>query len=775
MKKLTRFVWSLSLVLILSSCHSNISIPDIENIKNEMPKDAKIVVNNLKPPKVNKEHEFIGGYEENTVLEYSYYNKYNDSSGAIRRLFGKYTEKLQNNKSHTVHISHEQFQNECVIPYINGLWLSTEGLLRIPNKKNIEMLAKEHMIVPDKDISPYCYKMKENGWPVYFPPQFKGLVNERIGGAEGIKLIALPEKKPESKPLYIKNGKWQNQEHLYNHIGLLYLPNSFIVPGGLFNEMFGWDSYFMIIGLINSAEYILKNPNAEIYDFSSGYRKATPEDAFNMFKIAKGMVDNHIFEIFFYGGYILNANRVYTMQRSQPPFLTSEALVVYNFWKEHGSWLRTMLGSDNEEIRYYDTLSLFLEADAYGENYRKPVNYDEWMTREVFPAAMAFFNYYTGPQIVYSSWSPFEKENNFKTDNKYQYVNDDPNPNPNKRVVTVKSSTDSSAYNTARYYTDGEGPCPEVVFSAAPGNRVLYSEVFASYFQRNHDKNTNSIYYDPKTKDLTGWFYKNDRAVRASGFDLSERYGNAGQECLDYCSVALNSLLYQMAEDILAISSNINPANPKFYGLSNDDLVAKTNSIYSWKESVKTYINKELWDTSNSCFADKRTNNRNAKESASEFAYPYITNFCPFVVNAAGSNYLATSHLYPFAPTDDTVCKFQKMLKNDDVKTIYGVTTSFHDTNGATQWDFPIAWAPNEYFVFKALASRKVSDAKIAQGWKDSIDMYFARYGIIIEKYLAYNPLGVVKVSTGYAENNAGFGWTNGMYMFFVNHPETTE
>ena len=397
------------------------------------------------------------------------------------------------------------------------------------------------------------------------------------------------------------------------------------------------------------------------------------------------------------------------------------------------------------------------------------------MTREVFPAAMAFFNYYTAPQIVYSSWSPFEKENNFKTDDKYQYANDDPNPNPNKRVVTVKSSTDSSAYNTARYYTDGEGPCPEVVFSAAPGNRVLYSEIFTSYFQKNHDKNTNSIYYDPKTKDLTGWFYKNDRAVRASGFDLSERYGNAGQECLDYCSVALNSLLYQMAEDILAISSNINSANPKFYGLSNNDLVAKTNSIYSWKESVKAYINKELWDTSNSCFADKRTNNRNAEESASEFAYPYITKFCPFVVNAADSNYLAMSHLYPFAPTDDTVCKFQQMLKNDDVKTIYGVTTSFHDTNGATQWDFPIAWAPNEYFVFKALANRKVSDAKIAQGWKDSIDMYFARYGIIIEKYLAYNPLGVVKVSTGYAENNAGFGWTNGMYMFFVNHPETTE
>ena len=32
--------------------------------------------------------------------------------------------------------------------------------------------------------------------------------------------------------------------------GLLYLPNPYIVPGGRFNEMYGWDSYFIIRGLI---------------------------------------------------------------------------------------------------------------------------------------------------------------------------------------------------------------------------------------------------------------------------------------------------------------------------------------------------------------------------------------------------------------------------------------------------------------------------------------------------------------------------------------------
>src|SRR6202021_334585 len=32
--------------------------------------------------------------------------------------------------------------------------------------------------------------------------------------------------------------------------GLLYLPNKYIVPGGRFNEMYGWDSYFIIRGLL---------------------------------------------------------------------------------------------------------------------------------------------------------------------------------------------------------------------------------------------------------------------------------------------------------------------------------------------------------------------------------------------------------------------------------------------------------------------------------------------------------------------------------------------
>jgi alpha,alpha-trehalase len=76
--------------------------------------------------------------------------------------------------------------------------------------------------------------------------------------------------------------------------GLLYLPNRYVVPGGRFNEMYGWDSYFILLGLVRDRQMDL----------------------------ARGMVENFFFEIENYGA-ILNANRTYFFTRSQPPFLTS--------------------------------------------------------------------------------------------------------------------------------------------------------------------------------------------------------------------------------------------------------------------------------------------------------------------------------------------------------------------------------------------------------------------------------------------------------------------
>ena len=93
----------------------------------------------------------------------------------------------------------------------------------------------------------------------------------------------------------------------------------FVAPGGRYNEMYGWDSYFEALGLLEDGRVDL----------------------------ARAMVDNFVYQISHYG-MILNANRTYYLTRSQPPFLTSMALAVYRHLPKDNdsrSWLKNAFRS----------------------------------------------------------------------------------------------------------------------------------------------------------------------------------------------------------------------------------------------------------------------------------------------------------------------------------------------------------------------------------------------------------------------------------------------
>ncbi|GAA5811791.1 hypothetical protein MFLAVUS_005234 [Mucor flavus] len=103
----------------------------------------------------------------------------------------------------------------------------------------------------------------------------------------------------------------------------------FVVPGGRFNEMYGWDSYFESLGLM-----------------ADGY-----------IDLARGMAENFAYEIKHYGK-ILNANRSYYLSRSQPPFLTDLAIKIFEKLnpvteEENKAWLREILKS---AIKEYHTI-----------------------------------------------------------------------------------------------------------------------------------------------------------------------------------------------------------------------------------------------------------------------------------------------------------------------------------------------------------------------------------------------------------------------------------
>src|SRR5439155_8290579 len=119
-------------------------------------------------------------------------------------------------------------------------------------------------------------------------------------------------------PIAIRRPGEIDVSNIHPH-GLLYLENSYVVPGGRFNEMYGWDSYFIIVGLLREGRIDL----------------------------ARGMVENFFFEIAHYGT-VLDANRTYYLTRSQPPFLTTMIMDVYQAQKSSGhedrAWLEKAYG-----------------------------------------------------------------------------------------------------------------------------------------------------------------------------------------------------------------------------------------------------------------------------------------------------------------------------------------------------------------------------------------------------------------------------------------------
>jgi alpha,alpha-trehalase len=107
--------------------------------------------------------------------------------------------------------------------------------------------------------------------------------------------------------------------------GLLYLPRPYVVPGGRFNEMYGWDSYFIQVGLLRDGET----------------------------ELARDMVENFLYEIEHYGT-ILNANRTYFLSRSQPPFLSRMVLGVFGRNGDR-EWLRRSVPALELYYRFWTT------------------------------------------------------------------------------------------------------------------------------------------------------------------------------------------------------------------------------------------------------------------------------------------------------------------------------------------------------------------------------------------------------------------------------------
>ena len=153
-------------------------------------------------------------------------------------------------------------------------------------------------------------------WPVYLPAD-----EDRARVEAGLKASMTPADLAQIELRTLPAGA---RPAVTEH-GLLYLPRPYVVPGGRFNEMYGWDSYFIQVGLLEDGET----------------------------ERARDMAENFLYEIDHYGT-ILNANRTYYLTRSQPPFLTEMVLGVYQRTQDR-EWLRRARPAVEKYYRFWTT------------------------------------------------------------------------------------------------------------------------------------------------------------------------------------------------------------------------------------------------------------------------------------------------------------------------------------------------------------------------------------------------------------------------------------
>ena len=440
-----------------------------------------------------------------------------------------------------------------------------------------------------------------------------------------------------------------------NAPGLLFLENPYVVPGGRFNEMYGWDSYFIIIGLLRDGRTDL----------------------------ARGMVENFFFEIEQYGTF-LNANRTYYLTRSQPPFLSSMIMAVYEADKASG----------HEDKAWLEK--------AYGYASR---DYQMWNREPHLAGSTGLSRYYD--------------------------FGDGP--------VAEGLQDESGHYKSvAAYFINHPEAAQGELVETKSGEK--HADAIGFGFQLQLCESTqNGTKCDPvKTLSLSRDFYKGDRSMRESGFDISFRFGPFGDHTHHYAPVCLNSLLYKTERDLEEISH----------------ILGKTNDTNQWKQRAdarRERINKYLWDSPRGMFFDYDF------EAQNRSAYEYITTFYPLWAGLA---------------TPDQARAVVKSLKIFEQPG--GLAMSHTESEG--QWDYPYGWAPTQLLAIQGLRRYGFNaDAdRISYKFLSTVAENFRRDGTIREKYNVVTRSSETQVGVGYHMNVVGFGWTNGVFLELLHELPTT-
>ena len=437
--------------------------------------------------------------------------------------------------------------------------------------------------------------------------------------------------------------------------GVLYLPQPYVVPGGRFNEMYGWDSYFIIRGLAQAGKI----------------------------ELARGMVENFFFEIENYGA-VLNANRTYYLSRSQPPFLTSMILSVYDAQKTKGKEDRAWL------------------ERAYGYAVR---DHAMWVREPMLAGNTGLSRYFDFGE------GPAPESLKDETDH-YKKVAEYFLEHPEGHVYLVERK-------------------PGETTPLGPG--TAYSLQFCDIPKAMERSKCEVI----DEVSLSREYYKGDRSMRESGFDISFRFSPYGADTHHFAPVCLNSLVYKTETDLEQVGR----------------MLGKTAEAEEWKKEAaarKEAIQKYLWNAEKGEYFDYDF----VKQKMS--SYEYATTFYPLWVGI---------------PSKGQAAALVKTLGHFEKRG--GIMMSPYDTG--MQWDAPFAWAPVQLVDIEGLRRYGFANEanRMSYEFLSTVAENFRKDGTIREKYNAVDRSTDAAVKGGYQINVVGFGWTNGVFLVFLNELPT--
>ncbi len=284
----------------------------------------------------------------------------------------------------------------------------------------------------------------------------------------------------------------------------------------------------------------------------------------------------------------------------------------------------------------------------------------------------------------------------------------------------------------SRYHGLGEGPAPEVIGGEIDAEgRTHYDRVKQFYRQAPVTPYDLSLYYDAATDELTPFFFVGDRSMRESGFDPSNRFGPFSVDIIHFAPVCLNSLLYRMETDTSEI-----------YRLLDD-----LDASIIWQERAaarRERINERLWDDAEGLYIDYHFRDGRLSD------YAFATTFYPLWAGIA---------------TEEQARRVAANLERFEAPG--GPLTS--TTRSGSQWDAPFGWAPLQMIAVQGLRRYGYhADAnRLAAKFIGVVTREFEEHGTIFEKYDVVTGESDVAagIRFGYASNEIGFGWTNGVFL----------